>query len=117
MDLSLEQRLLRFLAREEEDERRSSEDLRALAVEDRVLEGECIQNAQFASLGGNDNFAFDVSENLSKFRAGDALLVGDGTDFAAAHSLVYGRYDASQKRLVTRTRQLDPSWLDVIVDR
>ena len=102
MDLSLEQRLIRFLSREEEDERRSTEDLRALSVEDRVLEGECIQNALFAGPQGTDAFAFDLEENVSKFRVGDALLVGDGGDFDRAQSLAYGGYDANRNRLTLR---------------
>lgn len=99
MDLSLEERLLRFLTREEEDEARSSRDLRALPVEERVLEGECIQNAVFEAQA-RDTWAFSVAENLSKFRAGDALLVGDGEDFESARQLVYSQYDAESKRLV-----------------
>lgn len=99
MDLSLEERLLRFLTREEEDEARSSRDLRALPVEERVLEGECIQNAVFEEQA-RDSLVFSVTENLSKFRTGDALLVGDGADFEGARQLAYSRYDDESKRLV-----------------
>jgi len=63
-----------------------------------VLEGECIQGAVLESEGA-DGFVFKAGENLSKFRAGDALLVGDGADFAAARQLVYRRYDAESGRL------------------
>jgi DNA replication ATP-dependent helicase Dna2 len=102
LDLSLEQRLVRFLGREEEGERRSSEDLRAMPVEERVLEGECIQNAVFVGAVGADGFAFELEENASKFRPGDAVLVGDGESFEAAQPLAYGGYDARSHRLVLR---------------
>ncbi len=102
MDLSLEQRLLRFLAREEEDERRTHEDLRSLTIDERVLEGECIQDAVFAGPSGSDVFAFTAAENASKFRPGDALSVGDGRDFERAHGLIYHSYDARTCRLVLR---------------
>lgn len=98
MDLTLEQRLLRFLNREEEGEARSSRDLRALGVEERVLEGECIQNAVFRGQSG-DVFTFEVTENLSKFRRGDSLLVGDGADFDGACRLAYRGYDADTHEL------------------
>ncbi len=99
MTLDLEQRLLRFLHREEEGEARSSQDLRALPVPDRVLEGECIQGAVFSGLDGGRGYSFSVPENLSKFRPGDAVLVGDGLDFAAANQLAYGQFDAEAHRL------------------
>lgn len=101
MDLSFEQRLLRFLTLEEDDERRSHEDLRALSVEERVLEGECIQNAVLEDQRG-DTWRFRVDENVSKFRSGDAVLVGDGVDFEAAVGLAYGGFDARAGLLVLR---------------
>lgn len=115
MDLTLEQRLLRFLDREEQGELRSSRDLRALSIEDRVLEGECIQGAVLRSVSG-DAFTFEVEENLSKFRPGDAMLVGDGLDFESAQQLMYRRYDAGRRVLVLerdrfargRERALEP---------
>ncbi len=90
---TFEQRLLRFLAREEDDERRSSSELRALPVEERVLEGECIEGAVLERIE-DDAQVFRVTENLSKFRPGDAVAVGDGVDFDAACSLVYAGWDA-----------------------
>ena len=41
LQLTLEQRLLRFLAREERDEQRANRELLAQPVELRALEGEC----------------------------------------------------------------------------
>src|SRR5262249_29365093 len=91
LDLTLEQRLLRFLAREEDGERRSHRELQAQPVEVRVLEGECIQHARYL---GRDGMAlrFHAAENTSKFRSGDAVLVGDGHDFVAGVPLVYAAY-------------------------
>lgn len=98
MDLTLEQRLLRFLQREEEGEARSQRDLRALAVEERVLEGECIQDAVLERVS-KDGFVFRLEENLSKFRRGDALSVGDGVDFGEAVPLAYRGYDPEEGTL------------------
>ena len=98
MDLSFEQRLLRFLAREEEGERKSYRDLHALSVEDRVLEGECIMDATCVAADGA-GFTLRVAENLSKFRAGDAVCVGDGLDLDAAVPLVYESFDANSHAL------------------
>ena len=94
----LETRLLHFLEREEEGERRALRDLRALSVGERVLEGECIEGVRLRR-SGSASFEFDAEENLSKFRAGDALAVGDGLDFDSALPLVYGRFDADKSLL------------------
>ena len=102
MDISFEQRLQRMLWREEEGEARSVKDLRALSAEERVLEGECIHAAVFRGRAGTDAFDFSVTENMSKFREGDALLVGDGVDFEAAAPLVFDRYDGKEHVLRLR---------------
>lgn len=99
MQLTLEQRFLRFLDREEQDEERSARELRALSIEERVLEGECIAEAMLERID-EDGFVFHVTENLSKFRPGDPLAVGDGFDFDAARAMVYADYDADGHRLV-----------------
>jgi DNA replication ATP-dependent helicase Dna2 len=98
VQLSLEQRLLRFLSREERDEQRAHRELRAQPVELRVLEGECIHGARFA---GEDagSFLFDVEDNASKFRSGDTLLVGDGLHLDEGVPLVYGDYEPATGRL------------------
>lgn len=98
MQLTLEQRLLRFLAREEDDEQRSMRELLAQPVDLRVLDGECIHGARY--LGVDDgSFTFEVRDNQSKFRAGDPLAVGDGHDFDSVVPLVYGSFDASSGEL------------------
>lgn len=99
MDLSLEQRLLRFLDREEHDEQRSAVQLRALPIEERVLEGECIASARFVRDEG-DRLVFVAEENLSKFRAGDPLSIGDGYDFDTAFAATYRGWDAEHHELV-----------------
>lgn len=109
LDLTLEQRLLRFLAREERDEERVSRELRAQPVELRVLEGECIEGAVYRELRGGD-FVFDVPDNSSKFRAGDPLVVGDGLDLEGAVPLSYRSYDPRTGELVCG---LDPFRRDV----
>ena len=96
---TFEARLLRFLEREEVDEQRTADELRALSVDERVLEGECIAEALCESVEG-DAPVFRVDENLSKFRSGDAVLVGDGLDFDDGYPAVYGRFDAEQQLLI-----------------
>jgi DNA replication ATP-dependent helicase Dna2 len=96
--LALEQRLLRFLAREEDDERRNLAELLLQPIEQRVLEGECIEHAAFTGQDGGA-WLFTVADNSSKFRAGDTLAVSDGHDFDAATPLVYSGYDARTRVL------------------
>ncbi|MCU0866012.1 MAG: DNA2/NAM7 family helicase [Planctomycetes bacterium] len=99
LQLSLEQRLLRLLSREERDEQRNHRELRAQPIELRVLEGECIQGARF--LGEDDgSFRFAVADNGSKFRPGDPLLAGDGVDLERTVPLACGGYDAQRGELV-----------------
>lgn len=93
MQLTLEQRLLRFLGREERDEQRTHRELRAQPIELRVLEGECIHGAVLRA-EENGAYVFTVADNNSKFRAGDPLLCGDGVDLDRAAPLAYGSYDA-----------------------
>jgi DNA replication ATP-dependent helicase Dna2 len=102
VDHSLSQRLLRMLWREEEGEARSQSDLRALPAEERALEGECIDGALFRGSAGVDAYEFDAAENMSKFRSGDSVCVGDGVDFDAAVSMAFARYDAERHVLVLR---------------
>lgn len=109
MQLTLEQRLLRFLVREERDEQRSNRELRAQPTEHRVLEGECIEGARFLR-EQDGGWVFYVEDNSSKFRAGDPLLVGDGLDLDGALPLSYGSYDAQTSELVC---ELDPFRKDV----
>jgi DNA replication ATP-dependent helicase Dna2 len=99
VQLTLEQRLLRFLAREECFEQRAHRELRAQPIDLRVLEGECIQGAVFR--GERDGaWWFAVADNGSKFRTGDTLVAGDGVDLEAGVSMTYGRYDARRGLLV-----------------
>ena len=99
---NLEERLLRMLWQEEEGEARSAKDLRALPVEDRVLEGECIANAVFRGVVGSDAFEFLAQENSSKFRNGDSVIVGDGLDFDEAISMSFGDYDGEHHVVTLR---------------
>ncbi len=113
MQLSLEARLLRFLRREEDVERRTHRDLHSQPAELRALEGECIAEARFLRTE-NDAFLFEVPDNASKFRRGDPVGVGDGEDLELAMPLVYDRYDA-QRRIVRLlpdpySRELPPTF-------
>lgn len=112
MDLSFEQRLLRFLAREERDEARALREMRAQPVDLRVLDGECIRDATFLgeALG---TFEFAVADNTSKFRPGDTLIVGNGVDLEAGVALSCGEYDASRCVL---SLERDPYRRDEVCD-
>ncbi|MCB9869065.1 MAG: AAA family ATPase [Planctomycetes bacterium] len=99
MDRSLEQRILRMLWREEEGEARSMKDLRSLPPADRALEGECILAVRFLARGAPDRIEFAAPENMSKFRRGDSVSVGDGIDFDGATAMVFSAYDAERQVL------------------
>ncbi|MCA8975598.1 MAG: hypothetical protein KDC98_12830, partial [Planctomycetes bacterium] len=112
MDLSLEQRLLRFLLREERDEARASRELRAQPVDLRVIDGECIRDARF--LGeARGAFRFAVADNTSKFRPGDAVVVGDGVELEDGAALAYGDYDSDRGELVL---ERDPYRRDLAIE-
>lgn len=98
MSADLERRLLRFLEREEIGEQRFHEELRAMPVGTRVLEGECIAAARLESAQG-DRFTFRVEENLSKFRDGDPVRAGDGLRAHESVPLIYRAFDAESGRL------------------
>lgn len=97
----LEQRLLRFLSREEHDERRQHLDLRAMPVDQRVLEGECIAGGRpLVAQCTPDQIVLEVEENLSKFRHGDAVLLSDGRNLGFGTAWTYVRYDDVEGVLV-----------------
>jgi len=106
----LEQRLLRFLAREEHDERRQLHDLRAMPIDQRVLEGECIAGARPdpAHCTG-DRVVLVVEENLSKFRQGDAVTLSDGRNLAFGSAWTYVQYDDATRTLVLERDRFEPS--------
>ena len=98
MQLSLEQRLLRLLSREERDEQRSHRELRAQPIDMRVLDGECIRDARFVR-EQDGAYVFAVADNGSKFRVGDPLVVGDGIDLEGGAPLACGAYDSTAREL------------------
>jgi len=98
LQLTLESRLQRFLAREEEDERRTHREAQAQPVDVRVMEGLCIRHARYVGQRGNQ-YVFEVEEDSSKFRAGDPVSVGDGDGSGDAMPLAYVAYDANQRQL------------------
>lgn len=98
VQLTFEQRLLRLLAREERDEQRSHRELRAQPIDARVLEGECLRDAEFVA-GRDGSYLFAVPDNASKLRPGDPVVVGDGLDLDRAEPLQCGEYDAAAGRL------------------
>lgn len=112
MELTLQQRLHRFLLREEDDEHRASRELQAQPVELRVIEGECLEGACYLGREAG-SFLFRIDDNPAKFRAGDTVAVGDGHDMELSLPLVYGGYEAGSGHL---TFERDPFVRDVTVD-
>jgi DNA replication ATP-dependent helicase Dna2 len=99
LQLTLEQRLHRFLAREEHDESRNEREMRAQPVDVRVQEGSCIPAATYlGTVSGR--YRFRVSENGSKFRAGDAVSISDGRNLDRAAPMSYVHYDVVRAELV-----------------
>ncbi|MGB3967810.1 MAG: AAA domain-containing protein [Planctomycetota bacterium] len=98
MQPTLEQRLLRFLAREERDEARAQREMRAQPIDARVLEGECLQGAVLLR-EHEGAFVFRVPDNGSKLRPGDPLVASDGFDLDGGAPLVCGAYDATRGEL------------------
>ncbi|MEO0481407.1 MAG: AAA domain-containing protein [Planctomycetota bacterium] len=94
-----EARLLCFLEREEHDEQRSLDELRALSIDERVLEGECLTEAEFQG-EAQGRLSFAMPEDASRFRDGDPVSVGDGLDFDSSAPLVYRSFDADGGALV-----------------
>ncbi|MEZ5966181.1 MAG: ATP-binding protein [Planctomycetota bacterium] len=111
VEMDFEQRLLRFLLLEEHDERRQHHDLRAMPVDQRVLEGECIAAARVVpGQTSAERLVLQVEENLSKFRQGDAVTLSDGRNLAFGSAWVYGGYDDRTRLLsLERDRYGDPS--------
>lgn len=98
MPNTLEERLLRMLDREEREELRNHREMRAQPIDVRVNEGECIAGAVYLGERAGAH-CFRVAENLSRFRAGDLLVVGDGLDLERATPLVCGAFDANKGEL------------------
>ncbi|GDY03719.1 hypothetical protein LBMAG49_30480 [Planctomycetota bacterium] len=99
MQLTLEQRLLRFLEREEHGEARTHRELQAQPIDVREQEGQCIPAVRFVGTDGI-RFRFRALENQSKFRTGDAVLVSDGTDLEGAMPMSYEHYDGARGELI-----------------
>ncbi len=101
MTVDFEQRLLRFLSREEHDERRQLHDLRALSIDQRVIEGECIAGAvPWQDRCTPEQVVLRVEENFSKFRQGDAVTLSDGRHLTSGSPWTYLRYDDVEHSLV-----------------
>jgi DNA replication ATP-dependent helicase Dna2 len=95
----LERRLLDFLQREHDTARRELDRLRALSIEDRVVEGDCIRAASFAGVDTDASWRFDCGENLSRFREGDPVLLSDGVRFEDGIEMEFVRHDPVGERL------------------
>lgn len=106
--IDLEGRLLRFLAREEHDERRQMHDLRAQSVDQRVLEGECIDGVVVVPEQTTaEQLVLRAPENASKFREGDAVALGDGRRPGFGTPWVYRDYDDVGKLLILERDRYD----------
>ncbi len=104
MQLTLEQRLMRYLAREQDAEKHQRREIRSQPLDLRVLEGDCIHDAVYEGRDAGA-FVFACRENGSKFRGGDKVVVGDGHDLEAGAPLMYRSYESNVGKL---RLELDP---------
>ena len=107
-DGSLGARLRRCLARERLASAEQLVDIHAMPFEERVDSGHCIDGLRFLGWGeGRSTLRLTCPVNVSRFRAGDRLVLGDGGDPGAGVSVVYLAYDPVSHVLLL---QKDP-WL------
>ncbi|MBC7253728.1 MAG: AAA family ATPase [Actinobacteria bacterium] len=92
----LKNRLLSFIEREREETWSQVRRLYALPPEKRVEEGECIVGLRLVEVV-EDEVVFRVEENLSRFRSGDPLYLGDGKNITSGIKCVFSDYDPVEK--------------------
>jgi len=92
----LKSRLLAFIEREREETWSQVRRLYALSPEKRVEEGECIVGLRLVE-EAEDEAVFRVEENLSRFRSGDPLYLGDGNNITSGIKCVFSDYDPVEK--------------------
>lgn len=103
---SLHDRLLRFLYRERAAGASGVEEKWAAPLSTRIAEGDALGAIRYdGRVGGGPRIQFRVPENRSRFRPGDSLRIGDGTDPAAQPELSLVEDDRTRGRMI-----LEPSW-------
>lgn len=88
----LEKRVLSFIERERAATWRQTLELYELTPQERVEEGECITGLRLLGAGEREA-RFRVGENISKFRPGDPLYLGDGAVVPSGFQCEFSAYD------------------------
>ena len=109
-------RLLRALSRERAAGEEGLEDLHALPLDERVESGEAL--AGLVVVRRTDELIeLECPRNVSRFRPGDALVLGAGEDPASGAAVVYDAWDARAGRLrLRRDRFNAEGWERVPLD-
>ncbi|MDP6423350.1 MAG: AAA domain-containing protein, partial [Planctomycetota bacterium] len=94
----LRQRLRAWVAHESMSSRRALEETWAQSVAERVDGGYCAAGLRLAS-ARNGSFAFDCREFAAKFREGEPLYLGGGTDIDAGWPVTFLGYDVATGRV------------------
>lgn len=89
---NLEKRILSFIERERAATWRQALELYELSPHERAEEGECMTGLRLLEVEGSEA-SFRVRENLSKFRPGDPLFLGDGIVVPAGSQCEFSDYD------------------------
>jgi len=91
---SMRDRLVRLLNREVAAAREEIAEIHSLPVEERVEKGGCIERLAFSGwTSGGSRLVLQCPDNLSKFRAGEGLSLGDGRDPERGVAVTYVSYD------------------------
>ena len=110
---TMRDRLVRALSRERAAGEEGLADLHARPMEERVESGDCL--AGLVVVGGDDaTLDLECPRNVSRFRAGDACVLGSGEDPAEGVAVAYERWDPVSGRLrVRKDRFLGAGWEEV----
>lgn len=99
-DRALADRLRRFVVRERHASLRDLRELWRLPVAARIESGDAIAPLRFLGTDERGKLRFALEQDLSRFRAGDSLRVGDGDDPESGAEVTYIEHDASRGELI-----------------
>ncbi len=94
----MEKRLLDFIEEERKETFKQLRELYRLPIEERVERGECITDLRLLQRN-EEAVLFEVEDNLSRFRTGDLVYLGDGINVEDGLKCVFTNYDPVNKLL------------------
>jgi DNA replication ATP-dependent helicase Dna2 len=104
----LPERLIAILARERRAGAMQLRDVHALSLEERVEAGEAVKDLAIVS-SGKDGYTLSCPEFVARFRAGDALYLGDGTSIDAGAAVVFREYDPLRAQVLVDHDRFAPA--------